>query len=239
MPTMKPRRRISRDRRRAARRARRAASASSAIFGCSALERALVLEDVERRERGRAGERVARVRVAVEERPELLERAEEALVDALGRERRGERQVAAGQALGEAEEVGRDVLLLAGEHRARCGRSRSRPRRRSGRRRGGRTARAPRAGSRRGARGCPPRPARAARRSPRRPRRRARPAALHRRRCRRARPGRSRRAAAGSCAVEEVDAADARPSRSCRRGSACCRQTNCERHHSPRCAHHW
>ena len=47
-------------------------------------------------------------------------RAEEALVDALGRERRGERQVAAGQPLGEAHEVGRDALLLAGEHRARA-----------------------------------------------------------------------------------------------------------------------
>ena len=46
--------------------------------------------------------------------------AEEALVDALGRERRGERQVAAGQALGEAHEVGRHALLLAGEHRARA-----------------------------------------------------------------------------------------------------------------------
>ena len=32
-------------------------------------------------------------------------------------ERRGERQVAAGEALAEAEEVGRDPLLLAGEHR--------------------------------------------------------------------------------------------------------------------------
>ena len=38
-----------------------------------ARERALLLEDVERRERRGAGERVARVRVAVEERAELLE----------------------------------------------------------------------------------------------------------------------------------------------------------------------
>ena len=36
----------------------------------------------------------------------------------LGRQRRRERQVAAGEPLAEAEEVGADALLLAGEHRA-------------------------------------------------------------------------------------------------------------------------
>ena len=72
----------------------------------SALEHVLGLEHLERRERGRARERVARVRVAVEERLELRELAEERLVDALGRQRRRERQVAAGQALGHAHEVG-------------------------------------------------------------------------------------------------------------------------------------
>ena len=36
----------------------------------------------------------------------------------LGRQRRGQRQVAAGQPLGEAEQVGGHLLLLAGEHRA-------------------------------------------------------------------------------------------------------------------------
>ena len=46
--------------------------------------------------------------------------AEERVVHGLGRERRGERQVAAGDALGDAHQVGRDVLLLAGEHRARA-----------------------------------------------------------------------------------------------------------------------
>ncbi len=84
-----------------------------------ALERPLLLEHVERRERGGAGERVAGVRVAVEEALELVEGAEEALVHALARQRRGEREVAAGDALGERHEVGRDALLLAGEHRAR------------------------------------------------------------------------------------------------------------------------
>ena len=60
-------------------------------LGCQALERVLLLEDVERRQRRRAGQRVARVGVAVEEGAELLVAAEEALVDALGGERGGER----------------------------------------------------------------------------------------------------------------------------------------------------
>ena len=54
--------------------------------------------------------------MAVEEGPELLELAEEPLVHALGGQRGRERQVAAGDALGEAEEVGRDAFVLAGEH---------------------------------------------------------------------------------------------------------------------------
>ena len=46
--------------------------------------------------------------------------AEEALVDLLGRERGRERQVAACEPLGEAEQVGRDALVLAREHPARA-----------------------------------------------------------------------------------------------------------------------
>src|SRR3712207_9379759 len=56
-----------------------------------ALQRPFLLEHVERRQCGGAGQRVARVRVAVEERARLLVRAEEAGVDLLGRERRRER----------------------------------------------------------------------------------------------------------------------------------------------------
>ena len=90
---------------------------SSALFGADAVERSLLLEDLERRQRRRTGERVAGVGVAVEEGLELLVLAEEALVDALGRERRRERQVAARQALRDGHEVGRDALVLAREHR--------------------------------------------------------------------------------------------------------------------------
>ena len=62
-------------------------------------------------------ERVARVGVAVEEGPELLVGAQEALVDPLGGKRGRERHVAAGQSLRHAHDVGRDPLLFAGEHR--------------------------------------------------------------------------------------------------------------------------
>ena len=81
------------------------------------LEHALALEEVERREAGGAGQRIPRVRVAVKECELLLIFAEEGRVDLLGRQGRGERQIAAGDALGEAQEIGRDRLLLAREHR--------------------------------------------------------------------------------------------------------------------------
>src|SRR5207247_7979590 len=64
-------------------------------LGLKALERLLLLEQAQVGERRRARERVARVGVPVEEGAEVLEAAEEALVDALGRERCRERQVAA------------------------------------------------------------------------------------------------------------------------------------------------
>src|SRR5204863_3703959 len=87
-------------------------------LGLQAQQRALALERVQAREGGRAGERAAGEGVAVEEGPRVLRRTEEALVDPLGRERRGQREVAAGEPLPEAEEVRRHALLLAGEHRA-------------------------------------------------------------------------------------------------------------------------
>ena len=82
-----------------------------------AQQRVLGIEDVEAGDRRRAGERVAREGMAVEEAAAVLVLAGEAGVHALGRQRGGERQVAAGQPLAEAEEVRGDALLLAGEHR--------------------------------------------------------------------------------------------------------------------------
>ena len=157
MPTMKPRRRIS------------ATAASGATCSSSSsreqldlrlqrVERALVLEDVERRERGRAGQRVARVRVAVEERPELLELAEEALVDR-ARSRASPRAAGSRRSGPWRRTSGRARRPPARRRTScRCGRSRSRPRRRSCRCRARRTARGPRAGSRRGAASIPAAP---------------------------------------------------------------------------------
>ena len=60
-------------------------------LGRERLERALLGEHVEAGQGSRAGQRVAGVGVAVEERAELLELAEEPLVDPLGGQRGGER----------------------------------------------------------------------------------------------------------------------------------------------------
>ena len=88
-------------------------------LGLEADQRPLPLEDVQGGERRRAGEGVAGVGVAVEEGLEFLVLPQERLVDALGREGRGERHVAAREPLCEAEQVRRDPLLLTGEHRPR------------------------------------------------------------------------------------------------------------------------
>jgi hypothetical protein len=58
--------------------------------------------------------------VAVEEGLELRVLAEEGLIDGLGGQRGGQREIAARDALGQAQQVGRDVLLLAGEHGSRA-----------------------------------------------------------------------------------------------------------------------
>ena len=78
----------------------------------------LVAEDAERRERRRAGERIAGVAVRVQERGQLQVVVVEGLVHGLGGEHHRERQVAAGQSLRQAQEVRADARLLAGEERA-------------------------------------------------------------------------------------------------------------------------
>src|SRR5207253_1675328 len=83
-------------------------------------ERPLAPEYLERGDRRGAGEGIARVGVSVEERLELVVAPEEALIDPLGCEGRGERHVAAGDPLRETEQIGGDALLLAGEHRPRA-----------------------------------------------------------------------------------------------------------------------
>jgi hypothetical protein len=61
--------------------------AQEADLGLQADQGPLPLEDVERGERGGAGQGVAGVGVAVEEGPELLVAAEEGVIDPLGGER--------------------------------------------------------------------------------------------------------------------------------------------------------
>ena len=106
--------------------------AEQADLRLQALQRALALEHIETGDRRRAGERVAGERVAVEEGAALVGVAEEPLVDPLGRQRRGERQVAA--ASGPCRGRGSRARPAPARRRtsSRCGRSRSRPRRRSG-----------------------------------------------------------------------------------------------------------
>src|SRR5262249_42627076 len=91
--------------------------AEQADLRLQAKQRVLALEGVQVGKGRRAGERVAGERVTVEERAPLLRAPEEAVMHALRGQRRRERQVAAGQSLAQAEEVGRNALLLAGEHR--------------------------------------------------------------------------------------------------------------------------
>ena len=214
---MKPRRRTSatsRHRGDLGRAARRAAR----IFGCrrSSVRSLSKTRGWRAPPRRRAG---CRCRCGRGRRSALLGRAEEALVDPLGGQRRGQRQVAAGQALGEAQQVRRDALLLAGEHRpgaAEAGRHLVADQQHAVR---GRRARGPRAGSRAGGRACRRRPGPAARRSPRRPRRAcggedAAPG-------RAASPGSARvgrRTAAGRTARGRGRCRRPTPSRSCRRG---------------------
>ena len=87
-------------------------------LGRQGLENPVALEQIERGEGRRAAERVAGEGVTVKEGPAVAgPGAEELIVDPLGGQGRGERRVAAGQSLGQAQEIGRDVLLGAGEQR--------------------------------------------------------------------------------------------------------------------------
>ena len=74
-------------------------------------------EDVQRRECGRAGEGIAGVAVRMQEGGQLGVVVVERRVHVVGRDDHRQRQVTAGQALGQAHEIRRDAGLLAGEHR--------------------------------------------------------------------------------------------------------------------------
>jgi len=82
------------------------------------LEHPLVAEDVERCQPDGRGQRVAAVGMAVKKGSLLGVRAEEGIPDAAVGDGGRHRQIAGSQPLGEAEEVGGHLLLLAGEQRA-------------------------------------------------------------------------------------------------------------------------
>ncbi len=81
------------------------------------LDDAVLVEDVEGRQRGAAGERVAGVGVRVEEAAGQVIVVER-LVDRIARHYHRQRQVAAGDAFRQAQEVRRDARLLVREKRA-------------------------------------------------------------------------------------------------------------------------
>src|SRR5262245_13696344 len=84
-------------------------------LGWQLLEDAVALEQIERGERGGTAERMTGERVAVIEGLAIAGAgAEKLLVDPSGRQRGGERGVPAAQALGQAEQVGSDLLLATG-----------------------------------------------------------------------------------------------------------------------------
>ena len=87
-----------------------AAQEVSALGDLAGSEHGLQL--AQRSARDGATERVAREGVAVEEGLPFGKLAEEGRVDLLGRQRRGQREVARGQALREAQEVGHDAFQV-------------------------------------------------------------------------------------------------------------------------------
>ena len=71
-----------------------------------------------RRERRRAAQRVAGIGVAVKEVAVLIVPAEKCVVNLIGCQRRGNRQISAGQTLRDAQQIRSHSLLLTREHRA-------------------------------------------------------------------------------------------------------------------------
>ena len=83
-----------------------------------ARQQSLLLVDLERRDGGGAGDRVARIGIAVEEIDGLLRAAHEGVVDLRLHEHRAHRNGAVGDALRRGDDVGRDVEIVGAERRA-------------------------------------------------------------------------------------------------------------------------
>ena len=107
--------------------------------GRGALQQPLLLHQRDRLERDRAAGRVPAERVDVAQPPGVGRVGGERGEDLVAHHGRGERDVGAGDALGHRHEVGPHAGPVVAEPRARPGRSRRSPRRRSAARRGART----------------------------------------------------------------------------------------------------
>ena len=90
------------------------------VFGQSsaARQQPLVLVDVERREAGRAGDRMRRIGVAVEQLDRALRAGHQRVVDLAAGEHRAAGNGAVGDALGGRHQVGRDAEIIGRERRA-------------------------------------------------------------------------------------------------------------------------
>ena len=239
IPVMKPRRRISATVGSGAT-CSSSSSPSSAIFGC---RRSSVRSDSNTSSVASAAAQASGLPVYVWPWKNVLNSScspRNAVVDRLGGERRRERQVAAGDALGHAHEVGRDVLLLAGEHRA--GAAEADRDLVADQQHAELVAQlAHRAQvARRGARASRPRPARAARRSTAATSlavRLEQPRACRPRRP--ARPGGSSNSSAPEASRGRGRCRRPRPSRSCRRGRRRAGRRTRSAAAAPRCCQCW
>ena len=86
--------------------------------GAIAFQHRLVAKYRQRGVRGGAGQRIAGVAVGMQKRVQLAVLIVERVVDRIGGEHHGQRQVAAGESFRQAQIVRPDAGLLAGEHRA-------------------------------------------------------------------------------------------------------------------------
>ena len=77
----------------------------------------LALQDFQTGERRRSAELVASVAVSMKKCFEFVMLAEKRVKDGLRGDRRGHRQIAAGQAFCEAEKIGLDIFAMAGKQR--------------------------------------------------------------------------------------------------------------------------
>ena len=101
-----------------------AASAQSGSSCFARSNRLLVAVEIERRETGRAGERMRRIGVAVEQLDHMLRAAHEGIVDAFARDDAAHRHGAGGHALGEADHVRASRRSVRPRRHGRAGRSR-------------------------------------------------------------------------------------------------------------------